>query len=275
MTRILEPFKVVKPVIGVIHLKTLPGSPYGGNSIDDVLVDALSDLDALIEGGVDGVIVENYMDKPFPKRVSSVETIASYTVIVWEIRKRAGKPVGLSLLRNSGVEAMAIACVTGADFIRVNALAEPVWSPEGLLEPIAYELHCLRSRLGCGVRVYADVNVKHSKPIMDLDTALHENIDRGLADAVIVTGAYTGGETDPIDIAIVRRQCSKPVIVGSGIRVDNIQLYWDLVDGFIVGTYFKKDGIVVNPVDRRRVESLMEVVYRLRSHLDTHSVSST
>ncbi len=262
--RIPEPFNVLKPVIGVIHLKPLPGSPGYNGVFEDVLATALSELDTYMEAGVDGVIVENYWDKPFVKRVEAVETIASYTVVVWEITRSSKIPVGLSLLRNSGVEAMAIACTCGADFIRVNALAEPVWSPEGLLEPIAYHVHCMRRRLGCSVRVYADVNVKHSRPVLPLRDAVRENIERGLADALIVSGGHTGGETSVVDIAIVRKYSCKPVIIGSGVTRENLRRYWSLVDGFIVGTWFKRDGRIDNPVDKKRVEDFMELVYRLR-----------
>ncbi len=258
--RKLPGFSVVKPVIGVIHLKPLPGSPLYKGGLEDVIEYAVEEASKLIEGGVDGVIIENFMDTPFKPRVTEPETIAAFTRIVVEVRRTTDLPVGVNLLRNSGIEALAIACSTGADFIRVNALAEPVWAPEGLLQPIARELHGLKARLGCGVNVYADVNVKHSKPILDLVNAVKENSERGLCDALIISGSRTGSPVNPVDIAIARKYTGKPLLIGSGITPWNIGLYWRLSDGFIVGTYFKDGGVSTNPVNIDRVKKLVSIV---------------
>ncbi len=252
-------FGTVKPVIGMIHLRPLPGSPrWGGEGVEEIIDHALRDLEALVDGGVDGVIIENFHDMPFKARVDDPETIAAFTVVAWEVKRRASVPVGLNLLRNSGVESMAIACVIGADFIRVNAYSEPLWSSEGLLEPIARDVQALRKRLNCRALVFSDVNSKHSTPILDLVEAAKEAWSRGLADALIVSGSRTGEPVDPVDLCIVHRSVPAPLLIGSGARPDNIGLYWRLVDGFIVGTYFKRGGRVDEPVDPDRVRRFMD-----------------
>ena len=258
--RQIEIFNVVKPVIGMIHLKPLPGTPSWENDLEDIIDYALRDFEALIAGGVDGIILENFMDRPFKQRIKDPETIAAFSIIVWEIRKRATVPIGINLLRNSGVEAMSIACVVGTDFIRVNAYSEPLWSPEGLLQPIARDIQSIKNKLNCKAKVFADVNCKHSKPIMDLIEASIEAHRRGLVDALIVSGSRTGEPVDPIDLYLVRKHTSIPVILGSGARPENIGLYWRLVDAFIVGTYFKHHGNVFEPVDIDRVKKFMEKI---------------
>jgi len=254
-----------KPIIGVVHLKPLPGSPRYRDCFEDILDRALSDAVNLVENGVDAIIIENYGDKPFAIRVRDPETIAAYSIIAWEIKKHIDRPIGLSLLRNSGAEAMAIAYVVGADFIRVNALAEPVWSPEGILLPIARDIWLKKSVLKCKTQIFGDVNVKHGKPILELDEAVKEAIDRGLADAIVVTGSRTGLPPEPAIVKYVKKLSGKPVIVGSGITVDNIRVYWDIADGFIIGTYFKKKHIIEEPVDPNNVKALIDIIKKLRS----------
>jgi hypothetical protein len=54
-------FGVPKPVIGMIHLWPLPGAPgYRGTGMQPILDNALRDGEALVEGGVDGLVVENF-----------------------------------------------------------------------------------------------------------------------------------------------------------------------------------------------------------------------
>ena len=60
---IKELFSVSKPIIGVVHLPPLPGSPlYRGEDLENIVDYAVLEARKLAEGGVDGVIVENYGD---------------------------------------------------------------------------------------------------------------------------------------------------------------------------------------------------------------------
>ncbi|RLE58009.1 MAG: hypothetical protein DRJ40_02050 [Thermoprotei archaeon] len=265
----LELFHVEKPVIGVIHLPPLPGSSrYRGESVEGIVEFAVSEARKLVEGGVDGLIVENYGDYPFAKRCSSPLTIASMAVVVREVVKEVAVPVGVNLLRNSGPEALAIAYACGAKFIRVNAYTDVLATDQGILEPVAYEIEFLRSYLrNCSVRVFADVHCKHGKPLYpeSIEESALVAVSRGCADAVIVTGLRTGCEPSLDDVVRVRSVVSVPVIVGSGMRIDNVARFFRYVDGFIVGTYFKVDGVTTNPVDVERVRKFMNVIRDLRS----------
>ncbi len=259
-----------KPVIGVVHLPPLPGSPRWNpeERLDAILERALSDARALEEGGVDAIIVENYGDAPYAIRVREPETLAATSIVVHEIVKSVAIPVGVSLLRNSGPEAVAIAAVTGASFIRVNAFCEPRASPEGILEPVARDTLLKARALGWRGQILADVDVKHSLPLSpgyDPRWALRETLHRCKPDAIIVSGARTGEAPDPGYVAALRSNApGVKIVLGSGATPDNIRLYWRLVDGFIVGTYFKLDGVTTNPVDRERVRKMMSLVKRLR-----------
>ncbi len=255
----------MKPVIGVVHLQPLPGSPGYKGDLNDIIDKALRDARSLEEGGVNGIIVENYMDIPFKIRITEPETIAAMTVIVREIVKNTSIPVGVSFLRNSGVEALAIAYATGAKFIRVNVYCFPVISAEGTIEPIAREVQELKHKLKTNIEVYADVAVKHAYLHYNasIDELAIETVNRCKADAIIITGKATGQPPEPSDVALAKK-CNKPVIIGSGITVNNIKLYWNLADGFIIGTYFKQKGITINPIDPERVKKLTTIINKLR-----------
>ncbi|WFO76245.1 BtpA/SgcQ family protein [Desulfurococcaceae archaeon MEX13E-LK6-19] len=264
-----EGFFSKKPVIGVIHLPPLPGSPCHNieSSIDFIIDNAIRDAKIYIDNGVDAIILENFMDAPFAVRVLEPETLSTMSIIAWEIQKEIGKPIGINVLRNSGVEALSIACITGLDFIRVNALVEHVWAPEGLLTPIARDIMLKKKMLRCNVKVFADVNVKHGLSMFPLEMAIKETEERGMADALIVTGQRTGEAPSPGLVYYVKKISKKPVIIGSGVNLFNIRLYFRIADGFIVGTYFKKNGVTKNPVDPARVSNFMKIVNELRKTL--------
>ncbi len=260
-----------KAVIGVVHLKPLPGSPGWRDPVEEILEAAARDARALVEGGVDAIIVENYGDAPYEKRVSKPETIAAFTLAVRRVieETRGTVPVGVSLLRNSGPEAVAVAAVTGADFIRVNALCEPRVAPEGLLEPVAREAWEKARQLAWQGAILADVDVKHSLPLSpryDPRWAARETVKRCKAHAIIASGSATGEAPEPGYIAALREAIKDlaPLLLGSGATPDNIRLYWRLVDGFIVGTYFKVGGITTNPVDPSRVKRLVSLVKSIK-----------
>ncbi|RLI86254.1 MAG: hypothetical protein DRO98_05625 [Archaeoglobales archaeon] len=242
-------------VIGVLHLQPLPGSPLY-TSFDGVVEAALRDAKMLEEGGVDAIIVENYGDKPFLPEVGK-ETVAAMTAIALEIKREVGIPIGINVLRNDAIAALAIAKAVKADFVRINQLFFSSISPEGLLEGRAGEVMRYKKAIDCKAKVFADVSVKHAHHIATLEEYL-DNLERSLADAVIVTGTATGKPVDLEELARVRRSCSLPVYAGSGVTADNVAELLRHADGVIVGTYFKKDG----KVDIERVKKLVNAALK-------------
>lgn len=255
---------------GMVHLPPLPNSPlYNGDEFHSFIEYALNESKKLVNAGFDGVILENYMDYPFPIIERDPVKLGLIEYIIRRIKEEFPSiVVGLNILRNSGVQALDIACRNDLDFIRVNAYMETVLAPEGIIKPIAHEIIQYRSLNKCNVKIYADVNVKHSQPLMDYTMVLRNTCSRGLADGVIVTGEHTGYQTPPSKVYIARKICrNTEIIVGSGATLQNIGLYIGLADAVIVGTSIKIDGITANPVDFHKAKKLVERVERIKNRL--------
>lgn len=256
-----EIFLGKKPLIGVIHLPALPGSPsYRGESLERILERALKDLASLEEGGADAAILENFGDRPFAKLVDKA-TVAQMAVIARELVRAAKIPIGINVLRSDGVAALSVAFASGASFIRVNVFSGVALTDQGLIEGCAREVLALRRALGAKVAVLADVHVKHAFHFGDISDAARDAARNG-ADALILTGKATGLPPDPADLRLVREASRLPVLVGSGITPENIANFKN-ADGFIVGTWLKEKGEVEAPVDPERVRALAQAVVHL------------
>ncbi len=249
-------------IIGMVHVGPLPGSPKYSGDLDKMIQEAVQNAVTLVEGGVDAVMVENFYDAPFPKNSADPVTVASMAVIVKEITKTINVPVGVNILRNCGIDAAAVAAVTRASFIRVNALSEVVITDQGILEPIAYDLMKYLKLVGHRPAILADVHVKHGRPLADrpIEVVAVETVERGGADAIIVSGEATGSEASINDVIKVKNVVNVPVIVGSGITADNAASFLRYADGAIVGTYFKEGG----RISLKKVKALMDKVQELR-----------
>jgi len=259
-------FKAEKPVIGVVHLKPLPGSPLYEGRFEEVIEAALRDAEALVEGGVNGVLVENYGDRPFKPGRVGVETVASMAVVVREVVKAVRVPVGVNMLRNDGAAAMAVAAAAGAKFIRVNVYVGAAATDQGIIQGCADEVARLRSLLRAEVKVMSDVAVKHARQlahISPVDEAL-DAVERGMADAVVVTGPRTGSLPSLREAAVVKEALpTAPVLIGSGVDSSNVDEVLKVSDGCIVGSYFRH-GCLDSPVDVKRVKELVEAASRAR-----------
>ncbi len=252
----------LKPVIGMLHLMPLPGSPRYGGSVTPIREMLLRDAEALASGGVHGLMIENFGDVPFyPDRVPA-HVVAQITTLAGEVKRRFGSlPLGINVLRNDGRSALAVAQAIGAEMIRVNVLCGARVTDQGLIQGIAHDLLRERAILGASnIKILADVDVKHSAALAPrpLEDEVDDTIGRGLADAVIVSGAGTGKPTDPHHVQAVKRVAKQtPVLIGSGINAKAIADYLPHCDGFIVGTAFKRDGISTNPVEVNRVREFI------------------
>jgi membrane complex biogenesis BtpA family protein len=259
----MEPFAVEKPLIGMIHLPPLAGSvQYVEGSSNAILDAALRDLYALESGGANGVIAENLGDVPYAI-MAPRETIAMMSVVVHQLVKKSNIPVGVNVLRNDGLAAMAIAAASGASFVRVNVFCGVAFADQGMIEGQARDLHWLRRDLGTKTKILADVHVKHAAHLTSIEEAAID-AERNGPDALIVSGIATGRRTSPEDLQAVKSVTSLPVFVGSGVRIDNVSTYRD-ADGFIVGTLLKQGGAIGAPVDLQRVEALADAIASLRS----------
>lgn len=257
-----ELFGPGKVLIGVVHLLPLPGSPRWNGNLKSVLNRARMEAGILQDGGAHGVIVENFGDTPFKTGRVEPETVASLTLAVEQVRSAVSLPVGINILRNDAISALAVAVATGCDFIRVNVHYGVMVTDEGMVEGEAYETTRRRRALNADVQILADVLVKHAAPVGQSDIGLvaQETSRRALADGLIVSGPATGQPTNSFDVSVVRRAVPDGfVLVGSGINESNVWRILEHADGAIVGTSLKREGIVANPVDPDRIRRLAEI----------------
>ena len=254
-------FKTRTPIIGVVHLLPLPTSPRWGGSLKAVIDRAEQEATALSSGGVDGIIVENFFDAPFTKNQVDPAVVSAMTMVVQRIQNLVTLPIGLNVLRNDAKSAMAIATCVKAQFIRVNVLVGVMATDQGLIEGDAHQLLRYRRELGSDVKILADVLVKHARPLssVNLTTAVQDTIERGLADAVILSGWATGSPPNLEDLELASSSAKgTPVFIGSGATWENIATLMPAVDGVIVSSSLKRHGHREQPIDPIRVSQFVE-----------------
>lgn len=247
-------------LIGVLHLKALPGSPGHMLSMDEILERALGDARALEEAGFDAAVVENYGDAPFPADSLSPASVAAMAVVADRVQRECSLRVGVNALRNDARAALGIASAVGASFVRVNVHTGVCATDQGFIEGRADETLRYRRLLGHRVAILADVHVKHAVPISqpDIARAARETAYRGMADGLIVTGPATG---EPVDIDELRRVREavpdRRLFVGSGATAETVQALLSVADGIIVGTAIKPNRDPSYPVDVRLARALV------------------
>jgi membrane complex biogenesis BtpA family protein len=245
---------------GVVHLRPLPGSPRA-EDYEETRTRALADAKALVMGGVDGLIVENFGDAPFPAGTADPVTVACMTAIAGDIRRVAGDiRLGINVLRNDARSALGIAVAVRADLVRVNVHTGAMVTDQGLIEGRARDTLLDRARFGAeagAIAIAADVLVKHAVPLgaPDIADVARDTAYRGLADILIVTGSGTGQPHDPDRVAAVKHAVpDRPVWVGSGITPDRARTLQ--ADGAIVGTWLHRDGQLDAPLDLDRIRAM-------------------
>ena len=255
-----------KTLIGVVHLKPLPGSPRWGGNLKKVLVAAVADSRAYESGGADALCIENFGDIPFTKGSVAPETIAAMATAACEIRKAISLPIGFNVLRNDARAALGLCAASDGSFIRVNVHTGAMLTDQGPIEGDAYETLRMRRRLCTDVQIFADVHVKHAVPLGNttLIQSAADTLERGLADALILSGEATGKPADAKEVLSVRRAFpSARILLGSGVTLRNLHEFRMAADGFIVGTSLKTAGRVQNSVDRKRVAALAKAIHNL------------
>ena len=233
-----------RAVFGMVHLGPLPGAPLFV-SLDAVIESALSDARAIAAAGCDGLAIENFGDRPFTRGRVEAETVAAMTRVIVEITREVRLPFGINVLRNDALSALGIAAATGAAFIRINVHTGAMVTDQGIIEGDAYATMRKRAALAPNVLLFADHLVKHATPVGAVDPiqSAKDLRVRGLADALIVSGAETGASADPSRLRDLRNAIDAPLLVGSGLTAENAVQFRD-ADGAIVGTSLKVDGRV-------------------------------
>lgn len=269
-TALTRTFGVPKPIIGTVHLLPLPGAPrYAGGSIREIQARAVSDAIAYAEGGVDALIVENEGDIPFqkPEEVGA-ETVAGLTAAALAVREAVDLPVGINCLANAVIQSLAVAKAVEGTFVRANQWANAYVANEGFVEGAAARALRFRSAIkGDEIKILADVHVKHGSHAIVSDRSVQEmtkDVEAFDADVLIATGHRTGDPTRVDEVAEIKKATALEVIVGSGLTAENTTKLMTTADGAIVGSAMKHGGAWWNPVDRYRVQEIMDLVRILR-----------
>ncbi len=259
-------FGVRKPIIGMIHVRPLPGAPRGRKAdLEAVYTHAVDEAKRLEDGGIDGLLLENAGDIPFLKPEDiGFETVAAMTVIGERIRAATRLAFGFNIVANAAKASLACARMSGGSFVRVNQWANAYVANEGLVEGAAAQALRYRSLIdGEDITVFADVHVKHGSHAIVADREVGEQArDAEFFDAevLIATGTSTGRPTDRGEVDAIRTGSDLPILVGSGFRADNAADLMKCADGAIVGVSLKDNGKMSGSVVVPRVRELMRVV---------------
>jgi membrane complex biogenesis BtpA family protein len=261
-------------LIGVVHLPPLPGAPHShgmhpAEALQTAGALAVQEAQALAKAGFDGLILENFGDLPFFSKQVPPETVASMAIIAAAVREVAGVQIGINILRNDSLAALAVAAVTGCDFIRVNVLSGVVATDQGMIEGNAATLIRERERMHSSVAILADVHVKHGVTLssFDLGHAIEEAYTRSLADGVILTGRTTGRM---IELPLLQRagRFAKnngiPIYLGSGATTEALPEIQPWVDGVIVGSDLRRKGRAGAPLDPKRSREFATLFNKLK-----------
>jgi membrane complex biogenesis BtpA family protein len=254
-----------KTLIGVVHLRPLPGSPRWQGDMEAVIEFAVKDARAYERGGAHALFIENFGDIPFTKGSVAPETIAAMAAAGRAIRQAVKLPIGFNVLRNDARAALALCAICGGAFVRINVHTGAMLTDQGLIEGNAYETLRYRQQICPRAQIFADIHVKHAVPLGNwtIEDAARDTVERGVADALIVSGAGTGLAAELADLERVRRTApTTKILLGSGVTLANVGDFLPAADGFIVGTSLKVNGKVSGPVDPKRVAALVRALGR-------------
>jgi membrane complex biogenesis BtpA family protein len=259
-------FSRSRPIIGMVHLPASPGQPRhrSERSLRDVVDAVARDIDALEEGGIDGVMYCNEADLPYATAVGP-EVPAYMASIIAATRERLSVPFGVNVLWDP-FASLAVASATGASWVR-EVLTGVFETDMGMLEPDPAAIFAYRARLGISdCALFANVAPEFARSVAGRDVASRA---RGAAyfgcDALLISGPMAGVAFDLAELREAREAVPfVPVIANTGVTVDNVAETLRWADGAIVGSSLKVDGNVWNPVDASRVRRLTEAADRVR-----------
>ena len=255
-------FQSAKPIIGMVHLLPLPGSPGYQGDLAPVIQRAKEDAHALLEAGFDGMIVENFSDLPYTTGPGPLERTVAFTIVLNEIRKIMNKPLGANVQFNDYEAEIITAGLCKANFVRIEAYVDNLTTVSGITPACSANVQRLKARFGFrDLLVFADVHVKEASLIgtATLEESI-KNAEHAGADAIIITGTATGQATPVEAIQLAKRTTRLNVFVGSGFNKKHAKELMKIVDGAIVGSSIKVSGKATNPVDLAAAKELIATV---------------
>ncbi|MAT81999.1 MAG: phosphorybosylanthranilate isomerase [Phycisphaerae bacterium] len=248
-------------LIGMVHVRALPGTPRHDLPVDEIERIALHEAMTLADAGFDAILIENMHDLPYLNRNVGPEIVSGMTRICTVIRSAVECPVGIQVLAGANQSALAIAHCCGLDFIRAEAFVHAHVADEGLMNADAADLLRERRRLGADrVAILADICKKHASHAITADLSLADHAKAASfcgADGVIVTGRSTGEPVESSDLDSLRQTCDLPILVGSGATAETIPELLEQAHGVIIGSDLKVDGQWDNDLDPKRIDAVV------------------
>ena len=231
-----------KPIIAMIHVKALPGTPAFAGDCNAVIEKAIEEARMYQKGGVDMLMIENMHDRPYLNRQVGPEVTAMMCRIGTEIKRETQIRCGIQILAGANKEALAVAQAAGLDFIRAEGFVFAHVADEGMMDSDAAALLRYRKQIGAeAILVFTDVKKKHSAHALTADVDLLETVHAAeffLSDGVVITGSSTGKSADLKSVMEVKKHSNLPVLIGSGITIDNVEDFLPHSDALIVGSHF-------------------------------------
>jgi len=260
-------FGDTKPVIAMVHLGALPGSPLfdADAGIAGLIEGARRDLMALQSAGFDAVMFGNENDRPYEFKVDIAST-ATMAYVIGSFRSDIKVPFGVNVLWDP-ISSIALATATGAAFVReifTGTYASDMgpWSPDAGAA-VRYRGQLGRSDLAMLYNVSAEF--AHSLDCRSLPDRARSAVFSSIPDAVLVSGAITGEPAAMSDLEAVKKVLPEtPVLANTGVKHATVADVLTIADGCIVGSSLKVDGNTWNPVDPSRATEFMRLARAAR-----------
>uniref|UniRef100_A0A336MRK2 CSON004870 protein n=1 Tax=Culicoides sonorensis TaxID=179676 RepID=A0A336MRK2_CULSO len=272
MQRFKQLFPIHKcNIIGMIHVGALPGTPKYKGGFDEIIETAVNEAKIYSKYSCDGVLIENMHDIPYVQDKSlGPEITACMTKITSEVIKNIPKSIkcGIQILACGNKQALAVAKATNAHFIRAEGYVFSHVADEGFTDANAG--HILRYRKSIdadNILIFTDIKKKHSSHSITSDVNLVETAHAAeffLSDGVILTGTATGDAAKPSDLNEICGKIDIPILIGSGVTLENLEDYYEKSNGIIIGSYFKENGKWDNKLSESRIMEFMRKVENLR-----------
>ncbi len=263
--RFKQVFGATKPVIGMVHLGALPGSPLHDPQ-SDLVAAARADLLALQVAGFDAVMFGNENDRPYEFEVDAAST-ATMAFIIGQLRPQITVPFGVNVLWDP-MSSIALGAATGAAFVR-EIFTGTYASDMGPWTPDAGKAMRYRNRLGrsdMAMLYNVSAEFAHSLDGRPLPDRARSAVFSSIPDAVLVSGQITGEAAALSDLEAVKAVLpDMAVMANTGVKHETVADVLRVADGCIVGSSLKIDGDTWNPVDPARATDFMDRVRRARA----------